>query len=79
MQAYFFETNGKHPDSACHILIIGLVLLKFIKWEFTPVTLIFWIYGILLICKIIIQGIILIQEFRNYWIWWNKPLKESLK
>ena len=79
MQAYFFETNGKHPDSACHILIIGLVLLKFIAWEFTPVTLIFWTYGLLLICKIIIQGIILIQEFRNYWIWWNKPLKESLK
>ena len=76
MQAYFFETNGKHPDSACHILIIGLVLLKFIEWEFTPVTLIFWTYGLLLTCKIIIQGIILIQEFRNYWIWWNKPLQK---
>ena len=59
MQAHFFETNSRHPDSACHILIIGLVLLKFIAWEFTPVTLIFWAYGLLLICKIFIQGIIL--------------------
>ena len=74
MQAHFFETNSRHPDSACHILIIGLVLLKFIEWEFTPVTLIFWTYGSLLFFKIIIRGKILFQEFRHYWIWWNKPI-----
>ena len=77
MQAYFFEMPGRHPDSTCLVFLIGLVLLKIVSWEITPVILAFWIYGLLMVGKIILRGRIIFQELKVFWIWWNNSAADN--